>query len=251
MLCHAPPCPPRPPYLPPLAPGTPGPGGTGAIPLLYGEQRAREGLAAGATSLLLPPRPPSLPLMDAVQGCALFCVPPPCDQLGQLVSLEHFGSVVGNAAHSSGVLPTPAAAVSVLPALQPLGDSWSHSWLLPSTWSTAMGEVGYHGGHTGNAPLPTSHLHCLPRLLAQPNSFRKHCWGWARGPLLSNSCGALPLSAWPPATDGTSVVPGASSGPCQGAAVQVPLTGLAWVAWAGAGASGGVWGALSRLLIAV
>lgn len=36
-----------------------------------------------------------------------------------------------------------------------------------------------------------------PRALAQPSSFCEHCWGWARGPLLSSWCGALPLSAWP------------------------------------------------------
>lgn len=132
MPCHAPPCPPRPPYLPPLAPGTPGPGGTGAVPLLYGEQRAGEGLAAGATSLPSPSRPPSLPLMDAVQGCALFCAP-------------HWGSwsawsIVGNAAHK------PAAAGCVLPALQALvscgkhmvhsdgrgGIPWRAHWRCPS-----------------------------------------------------------------------------------------------------------------------
>lgn len=90
-----------------------------------------------------------------------------------------------------------------------------------------------------------------PWALAQPSSSREHCWGWARGPLLSSWCGALPLSAWPPATDGTSTMPGAYPGPCQGASVQVPLTSLAWVAWAGAGTGGGVWGTLSRLLIAV
>lgn len=98
--------------------------------------------------------PPSLPsfLPPSHRCCPGLC-PLLCPQLRQVVSLGHCGSVVDNTAHN------PAATGCVLPAVQALGDSWYHSWLLPSTWSAVMGEVRVG---VGDAPLPTCHLHCLP-----------------------------------------------------------------------------------------
>lgn len=182
------------------------------------------------------PPPSLLSSLPSSHRCCPGLCPLLCPPLGQLLSLEHCGSVVASAAHS------PAAAGCVLPALRALGHPWYHSWLLPSTWPTGMGEVGYHGGHTGDAPLPTCRLHCLPTGFCTTQLFPRALLGlgqrpfavqlvWGSSPFCLASCyGWQQRGAWSPS--------GAMPGCCSAVAPDrsgVGGLGGCWCWWWGVG----------------